>query len=136
MAAFSIQTPTQHPRKIYPSAKHESGAEVGTGWIVNATSADITGTEQLVATPGSGANLYITKLLINSDAAITVTIGTVDTAGDISAGNRLLGPHSFAANSTFYWEFEHPLKVGANLPILADASGAGNVHVFMEGYTI
>jgi len=136
MAAFSINALVQHPRKIIPSRKHETGAEVGTGWIVNATSADISGTEQLVATPGAGKNLYISKLVVNSDAAITVTIGTVDTAGDIDAGDRLLGPHAFAVNSTFYWEFEHPLQVGDNLPILADASGAGNVHVFMEGYTI
>lgn len=103
-------------------------------WALNGTSADASGCEQLKAAPATGLSLHITSLIISSAAAITITIGE----GETTPGTPdavILGPIAFAANQTLPWKFDKPITLTAATNLVVDASGAGAVTVFVEGYT-
>ena len=107
----------------------------GAGFAVNATSADASGCEELKAAPGSGKSIYLTQIGVSCVAAITVTIGAGETGGAVTT--VLLGPFNFAATSgspvclTFR---DRGVKLTANTSLTVDASGAGAVQIFAEGY--
>jgi len=114
----------------------QSPGVAGSGFIKNATSADASACEEIIAAPAAGISHYIEKVKITSDAAITVTIGAGETAGAVTTA--LIGPVSFAANQTISWEFSgrsKALKVTAATSLTVDSSGAGNICVFVQGYT-
>ena len=107
------------------------------GWIHNATSADASGCEEIKAAGGAGTEHVIEHVVISSDSAISVTLGAGETGGAVTTA--LIGPVTFAAGQSIEWFFlgrTGGLKVGANTSITVDASGAGNVCVFVEGTTI
>ena len=105
------------------------------GFAVNGNSADLSGTEELLAAPGAGLSIYLTQIEISCVATITVTIGAGETGGAVTT--ILLGPFNFAATSgspinlTFRGK---GLKLTANTALTVDASGAGAVQIFAEGY--
>lgn len=106
------------------------------GWAVNATSADASGCEVILAAPGAGVSLYLESVLINGVNGITVTIGEGETASAPDA--IILGPITFAGASwaeTVVHEFLRPIKLTANKALVVDASGAGAVCVLAEGFT-
>lgn len=107
----------------------------GVWWGLNATSADLSGCEELKAAPSGGQSLYIEHVFISTVSAITVTIGAGETAGAVTA--TLLGPFSFAATAggpvDLY--FRDPIKITAKTALVADASGAGAVTIVVEGFT-
>ena len=47
---------------------------IKSGFIKNATSADASGTEEIIAAPGAGISHNIEYLVISSDSAISITI--------------------------------------------------------------
>ena len=100
------------------------------GFIKNATSADASGCEEIHAAV-TGKKIKIRHLTINSDAAITVTIGEGETAGAVTTA--LIGPISFAANETHQWDFNPLMELTAATSLTVDASGAGNICVFAQG---
>jgi hypothetical protein len=104
------------------------------GFANNATSADASGCEELVAAV-TGKSHYITQLEISCVAAITVTIGAGETGGAVTA--VLFGPFNFAATSgsPISIQLNPAVKVAAATSIVVDASGAGAVQVFIQGYT-
>jgi len=107
----------------------------GFGWIKNATSADASGGETILA-GATGKSHYIERISITSAAAITVTIGEGITGAGVTTA--LIGPVSFAANQTIQWVFSgNPgaIKVTAATAITCDAGGAGAINVFIHGYT-
>ena len=73
------------------------------GWILNATSADASGCEELKAAPAAGTSIIIDHLTINSDAGISITIGQNESGGAVLT--VLIGPVSFAANQSMQWDF-------------------------------
>jgi hypothetical protein len=97
------------------------------GFAVNGVSANASGTEELVATPGVGKYLHLRHVTINSGAAITITL--------LAGAAAILGPVTYAAGTTLQWNFNPTIKLAANTAINVDASGAGDVMVFVEGYT-
>lgn len=106
------------------------------GWVKNATSADASGTEEILAAPGAGSSLVIEYLVISSDAAISVTIGEGETAGAVTTA--LIGPVTFAAGQTIAFPFvgrAQGIILTANTSLTVDASGAGNICVWVQGYT-
>lgn len=106
----------------------------GAGWIKNATSTDLSGTEEIIAAPAAGVSHYIRSVVINAGSAITVTLGAGETGGAVTA--VVLGPISMAANSTTgQMAFHPPLEVGAATALVVDASGAGNVCIIVQGST-
>ena len=105
----------------------------GAGFVVNATSADLSGCESILAAQGSGISIYLTHISISSASAITVTIGAGETTGAVT--QALVGPVEFVATGyTYDVVFLTPVNVGANTALTVDASGAGNVTIIAEGY--
>ncbi len=104
------------------------------GWIKNATSADASGCEEIIAAPAAGVSIVIEHLVISSDAAISVTIGAGETGGSVTAA--LIGPVTFAAGQTIVFPFSgrtQGLIVTAATSLTVDASGAGNICVWAQG---
>jgi len=105
-----------------------------TPWQVNATSADASGCEEIKATPGAGYALVIERLIVGIGAAITVTVGSGET-GPGSVEGDTFGPIGGAAG-TYSFDFrDRPVQLTANKSLTFDASGAGTVGVYVEGYT-
>lgn len=105
------------------------------GFALNATSADASGCEELKAAPGAGVAIYLTQIEISCVAAITVTLGAGKTGGAVTA--VLLGPFNFAATSGSPVSLQFRgkgLKIADNTALVVDASGAGAVQIFAEGY--
>ena len=96
-------------------------------WSLNATSADASGSEDIKATPGAGYHLVITRATILIGAAITVTL--------LADADVLVGPVGGAAG-TYALDFsERPVVLDANHKLACDASGAGAICIYVEGYT-
>ena len=107
------------------------------GWIKNANSADASGGEEIFAAPGAGSQFKVTHIAISSDSAISVSLGTDEAAG--SLGTTYIGPVTFAAGQMIEWHFgglTGGMLWGDNKAIDVDASGAGNINVFIEGTTV
>ncbi len=105
------------------------------GFAINASSTDLTGCEELKAAPGAGKSILITQIEISCVAAITVTVGEGETTGAVTT--VLFGPFNFAAGSgsPIILNFrDKGYKLTANTALTIDASGAGAVQVFVEGY--
>ena len=106
------------------------------GFIKNATSADASGTEVIIAAGGAGVSHYLEHIVISSDSAISITIGEGETAGAVTTA--LIGPITFAAGQVVPFPFTNRvrgLKMTANTSLTVDASGAGNICVWVQGYT-
>jgi hypothetical protein len=102
-------------------------------WQINATSADASGCEEIKAAPGSGYTLVIKRLVIYIGAAITVTIGNGVNAGAVQT--TLIGPVGGAAGTYILDCTQHPIISTSNKSLTVDASGAGAICVYVEGYT-
>jgi len=100
------------------------------GFIKNAVSADASGTEEIHAAVAS-KKIKVRHLTVNSGAAITITIGQGETGGAVTTA--LIGPVSFAANQSMQWTFNPLMELAANTSLTVDASGAGDVCVFVQG---
>jgi len=113
------------------------------GFVVNGNTADLSGCETLVSGV-SGKSIYVERIAVSFGAAITVTIGegeqTPTTTTTTCAPDRwdvstvLIGPLYGAANSTVELVFTRPIKLTAATDLTADASGAGNVTIIVQGY--
>ena len=107
------------------------------GFILNATSADASACEELKAAPGAGLSIVLDHLTINNGAnAISITIGAGETGGAVTTA--LLGPISFAANTSLQFDFHDVFPVqGLILPsatsLTVDTSGAGAICIFARG---
>lgn len=100
------------------------------GFINNATSADASGGETIVAAV-AGKSHFIKSITIACISAITVTIQ--DNTGTPVV---ILGPAPFAATSgPLTVVYPDPVKVAAGKLVEVDASGAGAVNVVIQGYT-
>ncbi len=104
------------------------------GWISNGNSADASGAEVLKAAPGAGVQLLVDKLVISSGAAITVTVGSGESASAVET--VIWGPVHMAANSQVIWKPERAAQLAANKALVIDASGAGDVTVIAEGRSV
>ena len=102
------------------------------GIILNATSADASGCEELYAAPAAGVSIYLDHLTINNGAsAISITVGEGETAGAVTTA--IIGPVAMAANTSLQWEFPYGIKLTAAKSLTVDASGAGAICIFARG---
>ena len=103
------------------------------GILLNADSADVTACETIRGTPGAGKRIVIDFIRINSGAAISIEIGEGAGVGVIDTA--LIGPVLFAVGLTLAWNFTYRdgMVLTANNLLLIDASGAGQVNVFVCG---
>jgi hypothetical protein len=102
------------------------------GFFANGTSADASGVESLQAGT-AGKSIYLYHLTIASDSAISISIGEGETVpGTIDT--VLLGPVPFAINQQIQWNFLNGgMKLTAATALVVEASGAGNINVFVSG---
>jgi hypothetical protein len=105
------------------------GESVRGSFSASTYSADLSGAEAVVPKPGEGLELVITHLFVNLQADITVTIGGGKGSGSVS--NVILGPLSYGAVDL---RFDNPVALGDNVPLTADASAAGGVAIYAEGF--
>ena len=102
------------------------------GFVLNATSADASGCEELKAAPAAGSSIIVDHLTINNGAnAISITIGAGETDGAVTTA--LIGPIAMAANTSIQWDFRNGIVLTAATSLTVDASGAGAICVFVEG---
>jgi len=103
-------------------------------WHINATSADASECEEIVADPGAGYALVIERLLIHIGAAITVTVGSGETGPGSVEGDKI-GPLGGAAGTFEIDCREEPIQLTTNKSLTFDASGAGTVCIKADGFT-
>lgn len=102
------------------------------GFILNATSADASGCEELKAAPAAGISIIIDHLTINNGAnAISITIGEGETAGAVTTA--LIGPIAMAANTSLQFSFNYGMVLTAATSLTVDASGVGAICIFAQG---
>jgi len=101
------------------------------GFIKNATSADASGCEEIIAAT-SGKQIKIRHLTINNGAnALSHTIG--EDKNGAAVKTALIGPIAMAADTSLQWNFNPPMELTANTALVIDSSGAGAVCVFVQG---
>jgi hypothetical protein len=93
-------------------------------FTVNATSADLSGAETVLAAV-TGKRIVIDALRINAGASITVTVGEGETASAVTTA--LIGPVSLIQGQTWAMDFPGGIYLTAATALTADASGAGAV---------
>lgn len=111
------------------------GACAGDCFIVNATSADASGCEELKAAPAAGVSIIIDALTINNGAsAISITIGEGETTPG-SVDTALIGPIAMSANTSMQFNFGRVggMRLTSAKSLVVDASGAGAVCIFATG---
>lgn len=102
------------------------------GFILNATSADASGCEELKAAPAAGTSIIVDHLTINNGAAaISITIGEGENAGAVTTA--LIGPIAMAANTSLQFMFPYGMVLTAATSLTVDASGAGAICIFVQG---
>lgn len=103
------------------------------GFFANLTSTNASGTEEIVAAPAAGLSIYLDYLMIASDAALTVSIGEGETVPG-TPDTTWLGPVPLAVNQCIQWTFLNGgMKLTAAKSLVVNASGAGNINVFVSG---
>jgi len=95
------------------------------GFIKNATSADASGTEEIIAGV-AGKKIKIKHLTMNN-----LTAGALSFT--LSGAANLIGPVSIGANSSLQWNFSPSLAL-ATAQALEITAGAGNICVFVQGF--
>lgn len=93
------------------------------GFIKNATSADASGTETILAGV-TGKKIKIRHVTMNN-----LTAGTLDFT--LSGAAALIGAVSIGANSSLQWDF-NPLLELPTAQALEITAGAGNICVFCQ----
>lgn len=126
--ATAVDTPAVVAKPINPNS------DSAIPFAANLRSDDISACEEIKASPGAGKSLVLQSLVISTDSAITITIGEGETGGAVTT--TIMGPIAFAANTSLAWTFAQPVKLTANTELTCDASGAGVVNLFIEGYTV
>jgi len=102
------------------------------GFVINATSADASGCEELKAAPAAGVSIKVDHITINNGAnAISITIGQGVAAGGVEAA--IIGPIAMAANTSIQWDFPYGIVLTAAKALTVDASGAGAICIFARG---
>jgi hypothetical protein len=103
---------------------------VKVGFIANATLANANGGETILAAV-SGKSIKVRHLTINSSDALTVTIGEGITGAGVTTA--LIGPVALPANGSLQWTFNPLMELTLSTALTCDASGAGNICVFVQG---
>lgn len=94
------------------------------GFIINATSADASGTEEILAGV-AGKKIKVRHVTMNN-----LTAGALSFT--LSGAAALIGPVSIGANFSLQWDF-NPLMELTTAQALEITAGAGNIMVFAQG---
>jgi len=112
----------------------EAGSFMGkTLWAFTGADTDVSTAIDIVAAPGAGLSLYITAVILTSN--------DVDSYPRLQDGDGtlLFGPFYTALTSgtavVISKEFKNPIKVTANKSLALKTAAAGDVSVWVEGFT-
>lgn len=101
-------------------------------FAVSAYSADASAAELIKAAPAAGKAIYIEHLVVAIDGDITLTLGSGETASAVTTANMtLIGT---ATGLVYDIHFKYPIKLEDANAFVMDASGAGAVAIFAEGF--
>jgi hypothetical protein len=102
------------------------------GFIKNATSADASGCEELVAAV-AGKKIKVRHLTMNNltAGALSFTLGEGKNVAAVTTA--LIGPVSIGANSSLQWDFNPLMELTAATALTVDLSAGGNICVFAQG---
>lgn len=103
------------------------------GFVLNATSADASACEELLAAV-AGKQIKVRQLTIsnNSVGTLNITIGEAETTpGSVDAA--IIGPVSLLTGQTMQWVFNPEIELTVSKSLVVDASGAGAICVFAQG---
>ena len=102
------------------------------GWIINATSADASGCEELKAAPAAGTSIIIDHITVNNGAgAQSITIGQGKTGAGVTTA--ILGPVAMAANTSLQWNFPSGIVLTAATSLTVDSSSNTALCIFAYG---
>ena len=102
------------------------------GFIINATSADVSGCEELKAAPAAGTSIIVDHITINNGAgAQSITIGQGKTGAGVTAA--LIGPITMAANTSLQWDFPSGIVLAAATSLTVDSSSNTALCIFAWG---
>jgi hypothetical protein len=102
------------------------------GWIINATSADVSACEELLAAPAAGLGIIVDHITINNGAgAQSITIGEGETGGAVTTA--LIGPVAMAANTSLQWDFPSGIVLTEATSLTVDSSSNTALCVFAYG---
>jgi hypothetical protein len=102
------------------------------GFIINATSADASGCEELKAAPAAGTSINLDHITINNGAgAQSITIGQGKTGAGVTA--VLIGPVVMAANTSLQWNFPSGIVLTAATSLTLDSSSNTAICIFASG---
>jgi hypothetical protein len=103
-------------------------------WIINATSTDFSGCEELKAAE-TGKSHYITGFTVTTASAINISIGAGKSGSALAA--TLIGPLYFTTGGpgVVNVDFPEPVKIDISTAIDVDASGSGSSCVIIKGFT-
>lgn len=102
------------------------------GWMIDATSADVSGCEVLKAAPGAGKYIVVDHITLNSTDAIALSIGEGEVGGNLVTTH--IGPLEFTAKETKQWDFGlGGMLLTVNTLLGIDADGAGVICFFAYG---
>ena len=107
----------------------------GNLWFKSLYNADISGAEEIIAA-AAGKSHYITKIVIRTATALTVTIGSGETDSGVKTAH--LGPIPFDAASGVHiqtYPEGYGLKCTAGAAVVADASASGAIWMEVYGKT-
>jgi hypothetical protein len=101
-------------------------------WAVTGYDTDVSTAIEIKAAPGAGISHYITGVIITSDD------DDANPQLQDGDGTLLFGPFMSNANGILQvaWQFKCPLKVTTNKAIALKAAAAGNVSIYVEGFTL
>lgn len=102
------------------------------GFILNATSADLSGGETILAGV-TDKQIVVRHMTISNSSvgALTVTVGGGVGAGAVTT--PYVGPVSLLSGQSLQWTFHEGLWLVAAVALCCDASGAGEVLIFVQG---
>jgi len=102
------------------------------GFILNATSADASGCEELKAAE-VGKSIKVRHLTIsnNSVGTLAITVGQEEDTDAVKTA--LIGPISILTGQTLQWNFNPAMELAAGKALVVDADGAGAICVFAQG---
>ena len=105
-------------------------AKRGARFAKNFTTADATGAEEILAAPGAGNHIHVTKFILQSDDADAHPYL-------LTATTLFFGPLlSTVEGPSISWEAgeDAVIQLPANTALNLDAAAAGNVYGYIEGY--
>ena len=105
-------------------------------FAVNGYGVNLQNTEELLAAPGEGKNIYLEQLFCTADISVAtrVIIGSDEDGGQVKNKLLILAVTGQGVRSPL--PFERPIKLPENESLTVDTTNLGPASIIAEGYVI